>query len=106
MLKWKKEFLEKGAEVFGGRDEVRVYEQKISKLERMLGQKEVYVFSGSGTFWLPSQETVGADADLASLGLMACRRASVTPFNLLLLVWMESRLPKYTSLGVTLPRAS
>ena len=39
--KWRKEFLEKGAEVFGGRDEVRVYEQKISKLERMLGQKEV-----------------------------------------------------------------
>ena len=41
LSKWKKEFLEKGAEVFGGRDEVRAYEQKISKLERMLGQKEV-----------------------------------------------------------------
>ena len=29
------------AEVFGGRDEVRASEQKISKLERLLGQKEV-----------------------------------------------------------------
>ena len=33
--------MEKGAEVFGGQDEVRAYEQKISKLERMLGKKEV-----------------------------------------------------------------
>jgi transposase-like protein len=41
LSKWKKEFLEKGAEVFGGRDEVRASEQKISKLEQMLGQKEV-----------------------------------------------------------------
>ena len=41
LSKWKKEFWEKGAEVFGGRDEVRSSEQKISKLERMLGQKEV-----------------------------------------------------------------
>ena len=41
LSKWKKEFLEKGAEVFGGREEVRAYEQKISELERMLGQKEV-----------------------------------------------------------------
>ena len=39
LSKWKKEFLEKGAEVFGGWDEVRAYEQKISKLERMLGLK-------------------------------------------------------------------
>jgi len=30
----------------------------------------------------------------------------VTPFNLLLFVWMGSRLPKYTSSGVTLPSAS
>ena len=29
------------SEVFGGRDEVRAYEHKISKLERMVGQKEV-----------------------------------------------------------------
>ena len=35
--------LEKGAEVFGGGEEVRASEQKISKLERMLGQKEVEV---------------------------------------------------------------
>ena len=41
LSKWKKEFLEKGAKVFGGRDAFRASEQKISKLERMLGQKEV-----------------------------------------------------------------
>ena len=41
LSKWKKEFWEKGAEVFGGRDEVRASAQKISKLERLLGQKEV-----------------------------------------------------------------
>ena len=37
LSKWKKEFLEKGAEVFGGGEEVRASEQKISKLERMVG---------------------------------------------------------------------
>ncbi|MCH8820830.1 MAG: transposase [Acidobacteria bacterium] len=41
LSKWKKEFWEKGAEVFGGRAEVRASAQKISKLERLLGQKEV-----------------------------------------------------------------
>ena len=41
LSKWNTEFLEKGAEVFGAGDEVRACEQKISKLGRMLGQKEV-----------------------------------------------------------------
>ena len=41
LSKWEKEFLEKGAEVFGGGEEVRASEQKISKLEQMVGQKKV-----------------------------------------------------------------
>lgn len=43
LSKWKKEFLEKGAEVFGGSDQVEEYEKKISALERMVGQKEVEI---------------------------------------------------------------
>lgn len=41
--RWKKEFLEKGPEVFGGREEVQEYERRISQLERMVGQKEVEI---------------------------------------------------------------
>ncbi|MFQ5537590.1 MAG: hypothetical protein ACE5GJ_09085 [Gemmatimonadota bacterium] len=37
---WKKQFLEHGAEVFGGSEEVKTYEARISQLERMLGQTE------------------------------------------------------------------
>ena len=33
--------MEYGAEVFGGSEEVKTYEARISQLERMLGQKEV-----------------------------------------------------------------
>jgi transposase-like protein len=40
---WKKEFLEKGPEVFGGSDAIREYEQKVRELERMIGQKEVEI---------------------------------------------------------------
>ncbi len=43
LSKWKKEFLEKGAEVFGGSEEIREYEKKVSDLERMVGQKEVEI---------------------------------------------------------------
>jgi transposase-like protein len=38
---WKREFEEKGPEVFGGSEEVKEYEERIGQLERMLGQKEV-----------------------------------------------------------------
>ena len=38
---WKKDFLERGGEVFGGSDTVREYERRIRDLERLLGQKEV-----------------------------------------------------------------
>lgn len=41
--RWKKQFLENGPEVFGGKEEVREYEQRIAQLERMLGQKEVEI---------------------------------------------------------------
>jgi transposase-like protein len=40
---WKKEFLERGAEVFGGAEMVREYEQRIRELERLVGQKEVEI---------------------------------------------------------------
>jgi transposase len=40
---WKKEFLERGAELFGGSETVRGYEQRIRDLERLLGQKEVEI---------------------------------------------------------------
>jgi transposase len=40
---WKKEFVERGPEVFGGSDTVRKYEERIRDLERLLGQKEVEI---------------------------------------------------------------
>ncbi len=40
---WKKQFLDKGAEVFGGKEEVKNYEKKVSDLERILGKKEVEI---------------------------------------------------------------
>lgn len=40
---WKKEFLERGPEVFGGKEAVLQYEQRIRELERLLGQKEVEI---------------------------------------------------------------
>ena len=43
LAKWKRHFLEHGAEVFGGKKEVKAYEKKVAELERMLGQKEVEI---------------------------------------------------------------
>lgn len=43
LVKWKRYFLEHGAEVFEGKEEVKAYEKKIAELERMLGQKEVEI---------------------------------------------------------------
>ena len=43
LSKWKKEFLENGAEVFGSSAEVAEYEQRVGDLERMAGQKEVEI---------------------------------------------------------------
>ena len=38
---WKRQFLENGAAIFGGKDESKQYERRIAELERVLGQKEV-----------------------------------------------------------------
>jgi transposase len=40
---WKKDFLERGPEVFGNNESVREYEQRIRDLERLVGQKEVEI---------------------------------------------------------------
>ena len=43
LAKWKRHFLEHGAEVFGGKEEVKAYGKRIAELERMLGHKEVEI---------------------------------------------------------------
>ena len=43
VAKWKKQFMEHGPEVFGGKEEVNRAENRIEQLERMLGQKEVEI---------------------------------------------------------------
>ena len=40
---WKKIFIERGAEVFGGNESVSEYEKRLRDLERLLGQKEVEI---------------------------------------------------------------
>ncbi|MDA1190082.1 MAG: transposase [Candidatus Poribacteria bacterium] len=40
---WKKQFLDHGAEVFGGKEEVKKAEKRQAQLERMLGQKELEI---------------------------------------------------------------
>lgn len=53
LAKWKKQFVEEGAKVFGGDSALKEKDQQIAKLERMLGKKEVELalmknfFSGS-----------------------------------------------------------
>ena len=41
--KWKKEFLEKGPELFGQKTTIHEYERKMQELERLIGQKEVEI---------------------------------------------------------------
>ena len=41
LSKWKRQFLDSGAEIFSGNDTVKTYESRLSELERLLGQKEV-----------------------------------------------------------------
>ncbi len=43
ILKWKKELLEKGPEVFAHDNSVAEYEQRIAQLEQLLGKKEVEI---------------------------------------------------------------
>jgi transposase len=41
LSKWKRQFLDHGAEVFSGDEEVKRYEKRLAELERMIGQKEI-----------------------------------------------------------------
>ena len=41
LSKWKRQFLDSGAEIFSGNDTVKTYESRLSDLEKLLGQKEV-----------------------------------------------------------------
>lgn len=43
LAKWKQQFMGRGAEVFGGKEEVKAYEKQVADLERMLGHKEVEI---------------------------------------------------------------
>jgi len=50
LAKWKREFLERGAEVFGEK-EVNAYEKKIVELERRSCQDFCVTFCGAGYRW-------------------------------------------------------
>lgn len=50
VARWKKEFLEKEAEVFGKDGTVARYEKRIQEMEKLLGRKEVEIaLLGSST---------------------------------------------------------
>ena len=40
---WKKEFLDKGTEIFGQKAALQDYERRIEELERLIGHKEVEI---------------------------------------------------------------
>jgi transposase-like protein len=40
---WKKQFLERGAEIFAEDDSVQEYERRLADLEQLLGKKEVEI---------------------------------------------------------------
>ena len=40
---WKKQFLERGAELFAQDDSVQEYERRLGELEQLLGKKEVEI---------------------------------------------------------------
>jgi transposase len=39
--KWKRQFLDHGAELFSSNEELKRYEKRVADLERMIGQKEI-----------------------------------------------------------------
>lgn len=43
VARWKREFLENGAAVFGKDSALAAYEKKIKEMERLLGRKEVEI---------------------------------------------------------------
>lgn len=76
--RWKKQFLEQGAEVFGGSEEVKEYEERIGQLERMLGKKEVELALLKNFFFreLSLDERMElVDKHREGHGLNACLRA-------------------------------
>ena len=40
---WKKQFVERGAEIFAQDDSVQEYERRLAELEQLLGKKEVEI---------------------------------------------------------------
>ena len=43
ILLWKKEFMERGPEIFSQKTTIRDYERRIRELERLIGHKEVEI---------------------------------------------------------------
>jgi len=43
ILRWKKEFMEKGPEIFSQKTTIHDYERRIRELERLIGHKEVEI---------------------------------------------------------------
>jgi transposase-like protein len=41
--KWKKDFIEKGPELFGQKTTIHEYEKKVRELEQLIGHKEVEI---------------------------------------------------------------
>jgi len=41
--KWKRDFIEKGPELFGQKTTIHEYEKKVHELERLIGHKEVEI---------------------------------------------------------------
>lgn len=41
ICEWKRQFVNRGAEVFSGDEEVKRYEKCVAELERMIGQREI-----------------------------------------------------------------
>lgn len=41
--KWKKDFMEKGPEIFGQKTTIHEYEEKVRELEQLIGHKEVEI---------------------------------------------------------------
>jgi len=43
ILRWKKEFMERGLEIFSQKTTIHDYERRIRELERLIGYKEVEI---------------------------------------------------------------
>jgi len=54
--KWKRDFIEKGPELFGQKTMIHEYEKKVRELERLIGHKEVEIALLKNFLAGPSQE--------------------------------------------------